>query len=825
MANASTTITTLLTFGFIRQFEAQLADLYVSNDIKHLICEYCTSACKFGTNIWDGQYTKLYNALSDLDLNQNSVKIHIPEFVFFGFQGCGKTSAISQATKLPLGVMKYGAGSRCPTRFRLIHNPSATNTLIKVNGETCTNDAELTNKILRIHRRYEAEDTFAKDIIEVRIESSQTPDLTLVDLPGLPPLEMPWSRGNRNYAKDRTLLEQLTTFFLNQQNADGSYRYVPVLVRKPIYTGNDHDLDSTSMYIDRLVDNAPVGRKRLDWRSDTLFIINQCDGGEMNKCPASSLIDYMQWCQSDGQTVFTMMNAKRKDTSKMTAQQLNALLWEVERDEEEKWNEMFTEFSKMDDECLCELKALCEEVVGIGKMNEIFASKMCDIVKKKTLPLMEQQLDSAIENIMMQIDRTCLDIDHWDRGHRKHMTFNNRFLQYLHEFYNGILALKVDTKYRKSWSKECDDFKQYLHSSGVDETTKWMYEIKPSALQALLRKHSNADEPARLLTLLRMDVLGPAAINRIIDAWVCMVASYCMAFPLYTDEDIRNVSGAFDATRQPELWRSVRNVVINSVGHISDATEWLGEMLRYKLKENADIIFEFGETSLDRNITTLDDYKAEVDCIINDFIAVAKVIPAEQATILDQRFCEETINNAAFIHRLLEQEQDVNEVGDRCDTLFYEALHGQNIHHEGSFGYTQYDIPLIRHLSYVFWTNIKHIATRIIIQKVSFLVMEPIKQHDDRVSNAIHCGVNGRQIQVLVNKLVDKTGVDVVALQQLIDKQLALVNDHEKLTQIKLGNEKELDLETLMKRKQEHLGKLNEIRKVKAQINTIKAIY
>ena len=133
--------------------------------------------------VWDRyQYTKIYNALKDLE--EYNVKISVPEFVFIGFQSSGKTSAVSQAAKLAVGVMKHGTASRCPTRFKLISNPKMKKPIIRVNGELCKDEADLTNKTLAITKTYEDKDIFSKDIIEVRIESNQVPELTFVDLPG-----------------------------------------------------------------------------------------------------------------------------------------------------------------------------------------------------------------------------------------------------------------------------------------------------------------------------------------------------------------------------------------------------------------------------------------------------------------------------------------------------------------------------------------------------------------------------------------------------------------------------------------------------------------
>merc|ERR1712154_461676 len=110
----------------------------------------------------------------------------------------------------------------------------------------------------------------------------------------------------------------------------------------------------------------------------------------------------------------------------------------------------------------------------------------------------------------------------------------------------------------------------------------------------------------------------------------------------------------------------------------------------------------------------------------------------------------------------------------KYDQLFYEAIYGQKLNHPISFGSTAYDIALIRHLSYTFWTNIKQVTSRDIQQKMTNLVMAPINQHDDRVGNAIQCGVDGRQVQKLVERLVEKTGVDVLALEQLIKNKSSI---------------------------------------------------
>eukprot|EP00487_Bulimina_marginata_P005991 TRINITY_DN2498_c0_g1_i3.p1 TRINITY_DN2498_c0_g1~~TRINITY_DN2498_c0_g1_i3.p1 ORF type:complete len:154 (+),score=23.26 TRINITY_DN2498_c0_g1_i3:25-462(+) len=138
-----------------------------------------------------------------------------------------------------------------------------------------------------------------------------------------------------------------------------------------------------------------------------------------------------------------------------------------------------------------------------------------------------------------------------------------------------------------------DDYHAIANSmqSRSDGPNKWQYEIQPNKLQKLLSKIKNKEKPAELLCLLRMELLASAATNRIIDAWQCQV-SY-MPFPSYSDEDIVNICGAFQATKQPELWLSVRNVILDAVSHLVDGGKCLAEMMRYRLRENADIIFEY----------------------------------------------------------------------------------------------------------------------------------------------------------------------------------------------------------------------------------------
>jgi len=638
-------------------------------------------------NAWDKyQYTKLFTALKDLE---KYAKISIPEFVFVGFQSSGKTSAVSQAAKLAVGVMKHGTASRCPTRFKLISNPNQHTPLIKVNGVECKDEYDLTNKTLEIHKKYEDEKRFSKKIIEVRIESSQVPELTFVDLPGL------IKGDNQKFRKEKRQLDELTAHFLHELNPDGSYRYIPILVREPVDIEHDNDIGFEIEYIDNLIQRYGRGyNKRIGWKNDALFIVNKFDL-QLHRSPASSLIEYMKHCCKYGQTVLTIMNAKNQNTANMTQDQLNEFVINVEKYEEEKWNEVIAEFGRMDDENLDKLIASKNDVCGVGKMNELLAEKMCDIVKK-ILPSIEQQLDAAEQSKEHEIAAIIKQIAMCNpkKLKRQCVAFNNRFLQFLKEFYNGSLTPRIGDKYHKSWAQEVNDFHITRNKSN------WIYEIPPSKLQKLLkkslnvnnynqherrRKHSrynhgfNNDQefggigrqddgkPGELLRLLDMKLVASSAVNRIIDAWVCQMAY--MPFPRYDDEKIVNICGTFYATKQPELWTSVRNVVLDAIGYLVDGSIFLAEMFRYRLKENADIIFDYTLNREFGNITemqndsivkllkrSLRDYKKEIDNIIDEFIKVASVGPKNLAQILDKQFCEETINIGRLVDILLDPE-------------------------------------------------------------------------------------------------------------------------------------------------------------------------
>jgi len=117
----------------------------------------------------------------------------------------------------------------------------------------------------------------------------------------------------------------------------------------------------------------------------------------------------------------------------------------------------------------------------------------------------------------------------------------------------------------------------------------------------------------------------------------------------------------------------------------------------------------------------------------------------------------------------------------------------------------------VRSLAYTVWSNNKQVTTRDIHQKFLTLVMTPIKQYNDRLSNAIHCGVASRQVDKLMKQLADKTGVDFLILQDLVEQNKSVTlckpintmsdedvmrlygTDREQLTQLKYQKQKELE--------------------------------
>ena len=620
---------------------------------------------------------------------------------------------------------------------------------------------------------------------------------------------------------------------------------MPILVREPVDV--EHDVHFEVKYIDALVDKyGKNGRKkRSNWRADTLFIVNKFDK-QIARSPASNLIEYMNYCCSYGQTVLTMMNATNRNTANMGQNELNQFVLKVEKMEQEKWDETLKGLS--DDVDLNELENLKNKICGIPKMREIIVTKMCDIVTR-ILPQIERQLDEAEKSKEAELRqiRKQMELSDPAKLKTKCINFGNKFMENLRHFYSGRLVPKIDPIKKKSWSEEIQDF----HT--VTSFSNWRYEISPSKLQSLLAEFKDRPEPSKLSEKLKMKLIATIAINRIIDAWKAMVSF--MSFPKYKDEDILNICGAFDCTTQSNLWNSIRNVTLDAVSHLVDAASFLSEIMRYKLKENADIIFEytlnqqFGSTTADdKHINLLqqilDDYKACIDNIVNDFVEVAGPFPTRQAQILDQKFSSDVINIGQLIAKRSDgnskppQNPDDNDEKSllnldpkeynkaRFDVSFYEAIYGQKKEHQAPSG-TGEDIELIRKISYIWFTMIKQVAIRDIAQKLNNLVMAPIKQHDDSLTNAIHCGVKGRHIMSLINRLVDQTGVDATELETLIKSRSTIpitkpIND---LNNDELKEFCGIDRDKLKKLKEQRITELNKLKSWKEkQLKKIRLI-
>merc|ERR1712176_996412 len=343
-----------------------------------------------------------------------------------------------------------------------------------------------------------------------------------------------------------------------------------------------------------------------------------------------------------------------------------------------------------------------------------------------------------------------------------------------------------------------------------------------------------------------------ASISRIESFWSIMVSM--MQFPHYATPDIKNSRGDYAAREKSDTWTIVRNIVLNAVHHLKIAAAFLGEMIRYKLKEDADMIFdytlqrEFGNTDLSGNPIiklyrrTLHDYKEEIDCIVDEFIAVASVVPRDQAQMLDRASCDRTIRVGRMNENLFkEQSKNAKSPSNKCNSdeekeeksIQSKSKQITNLHvdvdklcfktiildsckppisavlgglHEDA---TQDEVSL----PYTFWTNIKQVTTRDIHQKFLTLVMTPVRQNDDaaRLSNAIQFGVTSRQVDKLMKQLADKTGVDFLILQDLVEQNNSVTlckpintmsdedvmrlygTDREQLTQLKYQKQKELE--------------------------------
>ena len=344
-------------------------------------------------------------------------------------------------------------------------------------------------------------------------------------------------------------------------------------------------------------------------------------------------------------------------TATMSHQQLNEFVTAVPEIEDAKWNEELKNFQNDPD--LQKLISFKQKFCGVRRMNKILEDWMCDIVKS-VLPFIEQQLERTEKEIEDELARLVKQLEMCNPVKLKQecINFGNKFLKYLREYYDGSLNGWIDPKWKKSWSKECYDF----HSCVA---FKWRYEIEPDKLEKLIKDSnvSNEAKPKTLLSRLNMRLFGTTAVNRIVDAWVAQVSF--MPFPVYSDEDIVNMSDGYDSTRQPQIWKSIRNVVLKSAYHLAQAVEYLGEVLRYKLKENADIIFEytliqqFGTLDMENNsITrllqrTLRDYKTEIDHIIDEFHEDDDAVDHKIAQKLDKEFCQETILIGKLVDRTL----------------------------------------------------------------------------------------------------------------------------------------------------------------------------
>ena len=124
------------------------------------------------------------------------------------------SSAVSQAAQMVVGVMKDGTASRCPVRFKLINDPNTPpeNKVIYVKGRKVKDEIGLVKALLDHGKELEQKGGFSEEIVEVSIQSSDVPQLTFVDLPGL---------LKKDDDPDREKLDRLTAKFINDIGPDG----------------------------------------------------------------------------------------------------------------------------------------------------------------------------------------------------------------------------------------------------------------------------------------------------------------------------------------------------------------------------------------------------------------------------------------------------------------------------------------------------------------------------------------------------------------------------------------------------------------------------
>jgi hypothetical protein len=449
-----------------------------------------------------------------------------------------------------------------------------------VNGTSVANEQQMIESVLEYSRNLENQKKFSSKILEIRIESATAPELTFVDVPGL------ITSKEEKYKYDRIQLEKITAKFLNKRRQN-RFQYMPVLVRT--VEDEEHEQHLAKKIVTEIINKypAPDMSKRINWLNETVFIVNKFDK-QCNRGSAGDLIRYMNRCCEYGRTVITMLNPNQEMTGQMNYEDLASFVRRVPSEERAKWHAIWHTFAL--DDNLPELKNMCANICGVSKMNEIIATKMCEIVRR-ILPDIERQLDETTRRKNLELEQISLQIGNCDPIRLKQSVtkFNNRFLNYLQNFYAGNLGQQLKDE-RKTWSEEIQLFheSQYFEKILVNDWYHNGYERSPQALLKLLAENQSEND---LSISINMGLVGGPSLERIVDVWSTMVGF--MHFPVYSDEDIHNAKHTFDDTKQANMWSSVKSVVLDSIQYFEQACHWLAEMVRYRLKTDAELVFEY----------------------------------------------------------------------------------------------------------------------------------------------------------------------------------------------------------------------------------------
>jgi len=536
---------------------------------------------------WNSPTGRIFMALyNDLRAFQEvyNVQISVPMFCFLGFQSSGKTSAVSQAAQMVVGVMKDGTASRCPVRFKLINDPNTPpeNKVIYVKGRKVKDEIGLVKALLDHGKELEQKGGFSEEIVEVSIQSSDVPQLTFVDLPGL---------LKKDDDPDREKLDRLTAKFINDIGPDGTPNYIPIFVRPAVDIELDDDDEIT--HIDRIVRQYGSSyNRKTNWQDDALFVVNKFDR-VANMSTAEGLCKLIEHsCRYGKRTVITVLNPNGlHKTSRMEHKELNAFVKQVPELEREFWEKQCSTITE-DTENIPRLKNLIRRRCGVNKMNEIIAQTMVDIVKK-TLPGIENKLEEAEQAKVTAIKKIeeQLKFCNPSKLKTKISDFSSKFLENLRKYYKGELAddLQGYTRLikRQTWIEEMVEAQKVYSFKKNREAVVWakQYELSAEALSKICNECGDNE----LKKLLKYGLNGSKQIERQLYVWRALVA--LMPFPNFSDETIVNMSNAVGLMIQADPWINARNLVLNAVTHLKASCEWLAEILRYKLLENADALW------------------------------------------------------------------------------------------------------------------------------------------------------------------------------------------------------------------------------------------